>query len=120
MEQARVAATGDKKLLEQETTALKKDISDVEMTIQKIEQEKTNKDHQIKSLNDEIAYQDEIINKTNKEKKHLTENSAKSADDLQIANDKVAHLHKVKEKLESTLDELEATTEREKRAKEPS
>merc|ERR1712106_382263 len=46
-EQTRVQATNDKK--------------DVEMVIQKLEQEKTNRDHTIKSLNDEIANQDEII-----------------------------------------------------------
>merc|ERR1719507_1325152 len=33
----------------------------------KIEQEKTNRDHTIRSLNDEIANQDEVINKLNKE-----------------------------------------------------
>ena len=60
-------ATADKKLLEQECTAVKKDIEDVDMAIQKIEQEKTNRDHTIRSLNDEIANQDEVINKLNKE-----------------------------------------------------
>ena len=62
-------ATSDKKALEQETVAIKKDIADIEMAINKLEQEKTNRDHTIKSLNDEIANQDEIINKLNKEKK---------------------------------------------------
>ena len=53
--------------------------------IQKIEQEKTNRDHTIRSLNDEIANQDEVINKLNKEKKHISENAAKSAEDLGAA-----------------------------------
>merc|ERR1711973_103583 len=57
-EQARVQATADKKNLEQETVAIKKDIADIEMAINKLEQEKTNRDHTIKSLNDEIANQD--------------------------------------------------------------
>merc|ERR1712227_725833 len=52
----------------------------------------------IKTLNDEIAQQDEIINKLNKEKKHIAENSAKSSEDLQVANDKVDHLMRIKEK----------------------
>ena len=103
--------------MEQESAAAKKDIADVEMNIQKIEQEKTNRDHVIKSLNEEIAYQDEVITKLNKEKKHICEGNSKSAEDLQIADDKVKHLYKVKEKLESTLDELEASSEREKRAR---
>ena len=46
--------------------AVKKDIDDVNMAITKVEQEKTNRDHTIRSLNDEIASQDEIINKLNK------------------------------------------------------
>merc|ERR1719245_2637524 len=54
-EQARVQATSDKKELEQESVAIKKDIADIEMVIQKLDQEKTNRDHTIKTLNDEIA-----------------------------------------------------------------
>ena len=73
-EQARQDATADKKILEQEVVAIKKDIDDIMVAIQKLEQEKTNRDHTIKSLNDEIANQDEVINKLNKEKKHISEN----------------------------------------------
>merc|ERR1719245_698276 len=51
-EASRQDALAEKKLLEQECTAVKKDIDDVEMAIQKIEQEKTNRDHTIRSLND--------------------------------------------------------------------
>merc|ERR1719466_649039 len=116
-EQARLQATNDKKMLEQETVAVKKDITDVEVVIQKLEQEKTNRDHTIKSLNDEIANQDEIINKLNKEKKHVSESGAKATEDLQVASDKVDHLNKVKQKLESTLDELEGGVEKEKRSR---
>merc|ERR1719249_379322 len=114
-EQKRIQATNDKKELEQETVAVKKDIADIEIVIQKLEQEKTNRDHTIRSLNDEIANQDEIINKLNKEKKHIAENSAKSSEDLQVANDKVDHLMRIKQKLESTLDELEGSVDKEKR-----
>merc|ERR1711879_846701 len=55
-----------------------------DMAIQKLEQEKTNRDHSIRTLNDEIANQDEVINKLNKEKKHLSENASKSLEDLQL------------------------------------
>merc|ERR1712158_235205 len=116
-EASRQDAMADKKLLEQECTAIKKDIEDVEMAIQKIEQEKTNRDHTIRSLNDEIANQDEVINKLNKEKKHISENAAKSVEDLSAAEDKVAHLNQIKSKLESTLDELESSLEKEKRGR---
>jgi myosin heavy chain 6/7 len=115
MEQERQQANADKKTLEQQNELIKKDMEDMELAILKIEQEKTNKDHSIRSLNDEIANQDEIINKLNKEKKHMTENHAKSAEDLQAAEDKVDHLNKIKTKLEQTLDELEDSLAREKR-----
>jgi len=93
------------------------DIDDVNVAIQKLEQEKTNRDHTIKTLNDEIANQDEVINKLNKEKKHISENAAKSMEDLQVAEDKVGHLNQIKNKLESTLDELESSYEKEKRGR---
>merc|ERR1719460_2493133 len=116
-ERARQDATADKKVLEQEVVAVKKDIDDVNMAITKVEQEKTNRDHTIRSLNDEIASQDEIINKLNKEKKHIGDNAAKSSEDLTVAEEKVNHLNQIKKKLESTLDELESSLEKEKRAR---
>merc|ERR1719333_2060705 len=75
-EHSRQDAMADKKLLEQECTAVKKDIEDVEMAIQKIEQEKTNRDHTIRSLNDEIANQDEVINKLSRRRPTVTTPSA--------------------------------------------
>merc|ERR1712142_609129 len=57
---------------------VKKDIEDIELAIAKVEQEKANRDHIIRTLNDEIGEQDEMINKLNKEKKHVAENQAKS------------------------------------------
>merc|ERR1712108_22878 len=117
MQQSREDATGEKKELEAENGVIKKDIEDLELAIQKLEQEKTNRDHNIRSLNDEIANQDEVINKLNKEKKHVSENAAKSMEDLQVAEEKVAHLNQIKNKLESTLDELEGSYEKEKRSK---
>merc|ERR1719445_2536955 len=116
MEQARIAATGDKKALEGGNVGIKKDIEDLELAIQKLEQEKTNRDHNIRSLNDEIANQDEVINKLNKEKKHMGEVSAKATEDLQSTQDKVDHLSNIKSKLESTLDELEDACNKEKRS----
>merc|ERR1712243_298586 len=107
MQEAREDATAEKKQLEAENTVIKKDIEDLELAIQKLEQEKTNRDHNIRSLNDEIAAQDEVINKLNKEKKMVAENSSKASEDMQCAEDKVNHLNNVKSKLESTLDELE-------------
>merc|ERR1711983_277852 len=93
------------------------DIEDPELAIQKLEQEKTNRDHTIRSLSDEIANQDEVINKLNKEKKHQSENHSKAAEDLQVAEDKLDHLSNIKSKLEQTLDELNDSLAREKRGR---
>merc|ERR1712020_338253 len=116
-EEERIVATADKKVLEGENVIIKKDIEDIELAIQKLEQEKTNRDHTIRHLNDEIANQDEVINKLNKEKKHAAEVSAKANEDLQTAGDKVDHLANIKSKLESTLDELEDSHNKEKRGR---
>merc|ERR1711988_1662963 len=117
MEATRQQATLDKKALEGDNVVIKKDIEDLELAIQKLEQEKTNRDHTIRSLNDEIANEDEVINKLNKEKKHMGENASKSLEDLQAAEDKVDHLAKIKAKLDATLDELQGSLNGEKRAR---
>merc|ERR1712020_776091 len=103
MEEERVQATADKKVLEGENLVIKKDMEDIELAIQKLDQEKTNRDHTIRHLNDEIANQDEVINKLNKEKKHMGEVSAKATEDLQSTQDKVDHLSKFKN-LEHEID----------------
>merc|ERR1711876_51362 len=117
IEEERVQATADKKVLEGENLVIKKDMEDIELAIQKLDQENTNRDHTIRHLNDEIANQDEVINKLNKEKKHMGEVSAKATEDLQTAGDKVNHLANIKSKLESTLDELEDSHNKEKRGR---
>ena len=108
----------NKKELESENGLLKKDIEDLEIAIQKLEQEKTSRDHTIRSLNDEIVGRDEEINKMNKKKKHLAETSSKVTEELQAVEDKVNHLNNVKMKLEETLDELEDTKAKEKKMRE--
>merc|ERR1712098_748369 len=96
---------------------VKKDIEDVELAILKVEQEKAHGDHTIKVLQDEIAEQDEVINKLNKEKKHIAETQAKSNDDMVSVGEKVDHLAAVKSKLESTLGELESSLDKEKKSR---
>merc|ERR1719365_110687 len=117
MESARQNETSNKKALEQQNAVIKKDIEDLELAVQKLEQEKCNRDYIMRQINDEIANQDEVINKLNKEKKHLGENNAKAAEDYQAAEDKVTHLGNIKQKLEQTMDELNDSFEREKRAR---
>merc|ERR1712226_1113480 len=86
-----------KRKLENDLGSFRKDIEDMEISIQKAEQEKTNRDHTIRNMNDEIAHQDELINKLNKEK--------------------MDNLNKIKTKLEVTLDELEDSHDREKKSR---
>ena len=50
-----------------------------------------------------------------KEKKFFQENNNKAAEEVHQAQDKVNHLNMVKNKLESTLDDLEDTLDREKK-----
>merc|ERR1712158_318201 len=81
------------------------EIEDIELAISKVELEKGNRDHTIKVLQDEIAEQDEVINKLNKEKKHIAETQAKSNDDMITDNEKEgrAALEKQKRKVEGDL-----------------
>merc|ERR1712121_107520 len=82
-----------------------------------VEQDKGNRDHTIKVLQAEVAEQDEVINKLNKEKKHLSATQAKSSEDLAAAEEKVAHLMSVKSQLESTRDQLESGLDKEKKGR---
>merc|ERR1719205_216525 len=116
-ENSRIALAAEVKAHSGSVGVVKKEIEDIELAISKVELEKGNRDHTIKVLQDEIAEQDEVINKLNKEKKHIAENQAKSNDDMMSANEKVDHLASVKSKLESTLGELESSLDKEKKAR---
>merc|ERR1740122_768888 len=116
-ENSRITLAGDVKQHSGSIGAAKKDMEDVELMITKVETEKGNRDHTIKTLQDEIAEQDEVINKLNKEKKHLSSTQAKSAEDLVSAEEKVHHLNQVKSQLESTLDQLEGGLDKEKKGR---
>merc|ERR1719483_388752 len=98
---------GDRKVMEADIGIIKKDIEDLDLAFQKLEQEKTNRDHTIRSLTDEVSQTDEVINKLNKEKKMIGDTQAKAYDDLHVAEEKVGHLNDMKAKLEATFDELE-------------
>merc|ERR1711936_143021 len=116
-ESSRVALAAEVKAHSGSVGVVKKEIEDIELAIAKVELEKGNRDHTIKVLQDEIADQDEVINKLNKEKKHIAETQAKSNDDMVTVNEKVGHLAAVKSKLESTLGELEGSLDKEKKTR---
>merc|ERR1712242_297184 len=88
MEEERVQATADKKVLEGENVVIKKDMEDIELAIQKLEQEKTNRDHTIRHLNDEIANQDEVINKLDSELQTINGDMDEMANELALSEDK--------------------------------
>lgn len=73
------------------------------------------KDSQIRSLKDELAAQEELVTKLQKEKKVWAEARQLKDEELQAAEDKSNHLTKIKMKLEQNLDELEDSVEREKK-----
>merc|ERR1739838_116070 len=116
-EASRIELAGEVKAHSGSIGAVKKDIEDVELAITKVEQEKGNRDHTIKVLQDEVAEQDEVINKLNKEKKYISATQSKSNEDLECAEEKVAHLSQVKSQLESTLDQLEGGYDKEKKGR---
>ena len=62
LEQQRSKAASDKGK-EQENLGLKKEVKDLEGIVTKLSQDKSNKDHIIKTLNDEIEERDVTINK---------------------------------------------------------
>ena len=63
LEQQRINAANNKKGKEQENCTLKKEVQDLEVTVTRLEQEKSNKDHIINTLNDDIEERDAEINK---------------------------------------------------------
>merc|ERR1719225_2150961 len=89
----------------------------MEATLGACEEDKMTKDNQIRTLKEEIAHQEELISKLQKEKKGVGETRQKTEEDIQSMEDKCNHLNKVKAKLEQALDECEDSLEREKKAK---
>merc|ERR1712058_135063 len=79
------------------------------------EQDRADKDDQIKTLKDEIAHQSDMISKLGKEKRSVGDGRQKTEEDIQAAEDKCNHLSRVKGKLEQSLDESEDALEREKK-----
>merc|ERR1719464_2110617 len=80
--------TGDRKVMEGEIGIIKKDIEDLDLAFQKLE-----------------------------EKKMIGDTQAKAYDDLHVAEEKVGHLNDMKAKLEATFDEVEGGVAGEKRAR---
>merc|ERR1711881_480170 len=110
-------ATATKAQAESELKAAQAVLSDEESSRVALAAEGKAHSGSIGVVKKEIAEQDEVINKLNKEKKHIAENQAKSNDDMISANEKVDHLASVKSKLESALGELESSLDKEKKSR---
>merc|ERR1712001_571390 len=95
----------------------REEIKNLESDCEKAEDDKNTKDNQIRTLREEIAHQEELIGKLQKEKKGAGEGRQKTEEDIQAMEDKCNHLSKVKGKLEQSLDECEDALEREKKSK---
>merc|ERR1712013_716801 len=93
------------------------EVQNQEGVLKSAEQDRADKDDQIKTLKDEIAHQADMISKLGKEKRSVGDGRQKIEEDIQAAEDKCNHLSKVKGKLEQCLDESEDALEREKKVK---
>merc|ERR1719193_832153 len=96
---------------------LEGEITTLEGVLASAEQDRADKDDQIRTLKDEIAHQADMISKLGKEKRSVGDGRQKTEEDIQAAEDKCNHLSKVKGKLEQALDESEDALEREKKVK---
>merc|ERR1739844_723028 len=92
-------------------------IGDLEGQLGAAEQDRADKDEQIRTLKEEIDHQNDMIAKLTKEKKGGQESKQKTEEDIQSMEDRCNHLARLKSKLEQSLDEAEDSLEREKKAK---
>merc|ERR1712042_107592 len=97
--------------------ALGEEISALEAKLAAAEQDRADKDAQIRSMKEEIEHQNDAVSKLNREKKGGAEAKQKTEEDIQSMEDRCNHLARVKGKLEQNLDEAEDSLEREKKAK---
>merc|ERR1712038_779261 len=103
--------------VQQDAAKLTGDVKVAEATLEGAEEDKMTKDSQIRTLKEEIAHQEELIAKLQKEKRSIGDTRQKTEEDIQAMEDKCNHLNKVKGKLEQSLDECEDALEREKKSK---
>merc|ERR1711981_687364 len=97
--------------------ALAADIGNLEAQLGAAEQDRADKDDQIRTLKEEIDHQNDMIGKLTREKKGGQESKQKTEEDILSMEDRCNHLARLKSKLEQSLDEAEDSLEREKKAK---
>merc|ERR1711962_243370 len=82
---------------------LEGEISTLEGVLASSEQDRANKDDQLRTLKDEIAHQTDMISKLTKEKRSVGDSRQRTEEDIQSAEDKCNHLSRVKENLNRLL-----------------
>merc|ERR1712112_494243 len=113
----KVALEGQIQKINSTVAQLEAEVVNQEGILAKAEQDRADKDDQIRTLKDEIAHQGDMITKLGKEKRSCADGRQKVEEDIQAAEDKCNHLSRVKGKLEQALDEAEDALEREKKVK---
>ena len=101
----------------QDADKLRAEVRSLESNMQAVEEDRITKDNQIRTLKEEIAHQEDLVAKLQKEKRAVAEARQKTEESIQAKEDKCNHLNKVKSKLEQALDECEDSLEREKKGK---
>merc|ERR1711936_1535053 len=76
-----INAQGEK--VKGEAGKLKGDIKSLESTLEQTEEDKMTKDSQIRTLREEIAHQEELISKLQKEKRSISDGKQKTEEDIQ-------------------------------------
>jgi len=105
------------KKVEATQTGLAKNMRECESRLAQVQDEKQDKDAQIKQMKEEVAHQEDLVNKLSKEKKSIAESKLKEEEQIQSFEDKCTHMGKLKIRLEKSLDEVEDSWEREKKHK---
>merc|ERR1712226_1669432 len=101
----------------QDAAKLRDEIKDLETNLTNNEDDKTTKDNQIRTLREELAHQEDMVAKLNKEKRSAGDSKQKVEENIQATEDKCNHLNKIKARLGQSLDECEDTLEKEKKTK---
>merc|ERR1719450_257921 len=83
--------------------ALGREMRECENRLSQVQDEKADKDAQIKQMKEECLHQEELINKLNKEKKAITESKMKEDEQIQSFEDKCNHVDKLKRQVEGNL-----------------
>merc|ERR1719474_2091350 len=113
----KVALEGQSGKINATVAQMEAEVQNQEGVLKSAEQDRADKDDQIRTLKDEIAHQADMISKLGKEKRSVGDGRQKTEEDIQAAEDKCNHLSRVKGKLEQALDEAEDALEREKKVK---